>query len=530
MNLKISGFSSINLTASQWNIFFAVFILWLTWMYGSFDTLDCGPYSRHIWRQADCLAITKSYYNDGLPFLQPQVYIQYEGHDGKTISELPLVYYSIAQIWKLTGEHYWIYRLLSVTIFLIGLFYLKKLAYVILEDHFWSIFIAVFLYCSPLLAYYSNNYLMNTYALSLALIGTYHIYQYYLQKSYKHFVYACILFLIAGLLKITALLIFLAIGGTYLYNVIFRKTELKKVLRLAIPYLFVLLCMLGWQAYVHHYNSSSVLSVFLQGILPIWDIDNTEINFVWNKLWNDLLPEVYSLSVLCSLSLLLFILIVNYKKCNPAIFTVMMFIIGGICAYILLFFQVFDVHDYYLTNLLIVVPTILIASLDTVKRLYSHLFKSIRFKGIAIVVLFSMSYYAIVNTRIKYDATNDWVKDSFLISSEKLAFWEWSHWDYNRTLGDLETIEPLLDSVGCDYSTRVLSIPDNTINTSLVLMNRKGYTNYNYYSGAELIEKSKEWGAKFLIVNGLDELEKPYLQPYLENTVANTEFVTIIRL
>lgn len=499
-------------------------------MYGSFDTLDRGPFSRHIWRQADCLAITKSYYNDHLPFLEPEVYIQYEGHPGKTISELPLVYYGVAQIWRLTGEHYWIYRLLSLAVFLIGILYLKRLSFSILQDQFWSIFVALFLYASPLIAYYSNNYLMNTYALSLAIIGTYHFHQYYLKSLYKHLLFACILFLFAGLLKITALLIFLAIGGTYLYHSLFKKKNLKGFLPLGVPYLTVLLVILAWQGYVSYYNNQGVAKIFLQGILPIWEIDKTQIIVVWKKLWNDLLPEVYGYTVLFSLGILMLLLVLNHKKTQPAFFMVMLFTALGIVGYMLLFYQVFDDHEYYLTNLLIIVPIILLLGLDVLHQHYPTLFQSSQLKIVALITLAGMSYYAIVSTRIKYDDGNGWIKNSFLISPEKQALWEWIHWNYNRTLKDLETIEPLLDSLGCTYDKHVLSVPDNTINASLVIMNRKGYTNYNSYQEAELIEKAKVWGAEFLIVNGLEELEKPYLQPYLSDSIAKTEFVTIIRL
>ena len=79
---------------------------------------------------------------------------------------------------------------------------------------------------------------------------------------------------------------------------------------------------------------------------------------------------------------------------------------------------------------------------------------------------------------------------------------------------------------------RVVSLPDGSINISLYLMNRNGYNDYGgrEYSGAQRIEKAKEWGAKFLVISNINLLEEEYLQPYLQNKVGGTEHVSIFKL
>ena len=106
-----------------------------------------------------------------------------ENADGSTISEFPIVYYTVGNLWKITGKHFWVFRGISFFIIVLGLFYLKKLCDRILGDPFWALFIPLFLFTSPVLVYYSNNFLMNPLAFSLAMIGGYHYYIFYQEKK-----------------------------------------------------------------------------------------------------------------------------------------------------------------------------------------------------------------------------------------------------------------------------------------------------------------------------------------------------------
>src|SRR6188768_4374760 len=74
-------------------------------------TLFFRPSSTHQWRQTDCLSITKNYYEEGMHFFEPKIH--YQGpKDGHAVSELPILNYTVAALWKVFGEHEFIYRLL----------------------------------------------------------------------------------------------------------------------------------------------------------------------------------------------------------------------------------------------------------------------------------------------------------------------------------------------------------------------------------------------------------------------------------
>lgn len=516
----------------HWNVLFAIIFIWMAWLYGIFDTMNRGPYSVHQWRQADCLSITENYHAQNLPFLEPQIHRQQAEKNGQTISELPLVYYTVAKLWSWFGKHHWMYRLLSFLVFALGIFYLKKTADRALKDRFWSIFIALFLFTSPIIAYYSNNFLMNSYALGIALIGSYHFYRYYEEERYKHLIFACLLFLLAGLLKITALLVFLAVGGAYFFHLLKRRPPLQSIIKVIVPYLIVLVLIFSWQLYIDYYNSLHMSNIFLQGTLPYWDLEQEHAAKIWERLWNNILPQVYSSPLLFLIGALYLTLVLNFKKLNTSLFNVATFLVFGILAYFVLFFSVFDVHDYYLINATVVVPVILLLFLLLLKSDYAPLFHSMKTKLLAAVVLLGSVYYTAVHTRIKYDAGNGWVKSSFLLSKEKKGFWEFHHWWYNETFKDLETIDPYLTSIGCDRSKKVISIPDQSINISLYLMNRKGYTDFGNHKivKEQRIEKAKEWGAEYLIICDKRLLDSAYIQPFLSHKVGQTKNVSIFKL
>ena len=516
----------------QLNAIYVVLFILIAWFYGNFDTMDRGPYSRHQWRQSDCLSITQHYYQDNLPFLEPEIHWRGEGQSGKTISEFPIVYYTVGNIWKVTGKHYWIYRLINFIILGLGLYYLKKLAQKILGDNFWSIFIPLLLFSSPILAYYGNNFLMNVNALSLAIIACYHFYRHRTEKSYKHLVYACMLFLFAGLLKITSLMLFFGLGAIFLYEMLVRERSLKIRWKELIPYTGALLLILGWYSYTGHYNANNMSMVFLQGLLPIWDISSEDIYSNWKLLHSDLLPEYFNVSALFLLAMTFIGLLVNRKKAHPYLLALMILTSLGIGVYFVLFFQVFNVHEYYLINLLVIIPLMTLLILHFLKKNHVSIFNSKAFKVTASIGLLFLIYSAGVRTQVKYDVGPSWIKNSAVLDKPEVEFWQWYHWNYGNTYKELETIEPYLESLGIGKKDKVISMPDGSITITLNLMNRNGYNDYGYHHipKKERIEKQIEWGAKYLVVNDTSILGEDYMQPFILNKIGATEHVFIYKL
>jgi hypothetical protein len=375
--------------------------------------------------------------------------------------------------------------------------------------------------------------MMNSNAFALALIAAYHFYRHRTEKSYKHLVYACILFLFAGLLKITSLLLFFGLGAIFLYEMMIKERSLKQRWKELLPYAGVLILIFAWYGYAGNYNANNMSKVFLQGLLPIWDLDWGDIYSNWKLLNSDLKPAYFNVPALSLLGIIFVGMLINYKKANRYFLALSVLITLGIIGYILLFFQVFNVHEYYLTNLLIFIPIISLLFLDFLKRHFEAIFQSKTLRITASVALVFLIYSAAVQTVVKYDSEKQWAKNSFILDREEVAYWEWYHWDYNNTFRELETIEPVLQKAGVKLDDKVVSIPDGSINISLYLMNRKGYNSYPGQkdpTGPALIENSKKWGAKYLVVTNNDLLGDSLLQPYFQHKVGGTEHVSIFKL
>ena len=122
--------------SKKWNYIFIVILLCVSSLYGYRDTLFLRPFSEHQWRQCDCLSIADNYYAEGMHFFSPEVHWSGNTGDGKTsTSECPLIYYTVAALWKVFGYHEFIYRLLNILIAFCGLYALFKLTPHVTHEH-----------------------------------------------------------------------------------------------------------------------------------------------------------------------------------------------------------------------------------------------------------------------------------------------------------------------------------------------------------------------------------------------------------
>jgi hypothetical protein len=337
---------------------------------------------------------------------------------------------------------------------------------------------------------------------------------------------------LAGLLKITALLIFLGFGAIFIFEVFWKEKSCSTRWKEFLPYIFTLLGIFLWYRYAAHYNATNMSGVFRQGIGPIWELDSDQIALVWNLFQHDVLPEFFNVSVLFLIIALLLILLLNFKRLHSYLRALLILTTIGIISYFLLFYQVFSIHEYYLINVLIFIPIVLLCTLDYMKTHFPDLYASKTLKILAVTVLLITAYYSRIKTIIKYDVGSAWVRTSMHTSQENKEMWQLYHWNYLNTYKDLETIDPYLTEIGVGRNDRVISMPDSSVNISLYLMNRKGFNNYGYpqISGVARVEKAKEWGAKYLIINNMEFLEKVYLEPYLKDKIGETEYVSIYKL
>jgi len=502
------------------------------------DSIQKGPYSMHMWRQADCLSFAKNYLENGFQFFKPSVHCTTSDNNNQSVSEFPIIYYLVALIWKVFGQHEFIFRLINMIIVFIGLYYLFKLSYSILSDHFWSYYIPLFLFTSPILVFYSNNFLMNAPSFGLVLTGLYHYWR-FTKCSKPGYLYASIfIFLLAGLLKATALLSFTAIFLVHLashFRIAREKLGLSPIGKLLhiVPMLIAYLIIVVWIYWAKDYNRQNISGIFLQGFLPVWDVNNLYDGLYYGtKLYTSLIPAYFNRTAVIIIIALFIWLVLRFRKAHGYLITLTATCFLGVLGFVILFFKAFTVHDYYLINLLIIIPLTLITFLHYMKVNGISLFWSRNFRGLAVAALVFLTYHAMVIQRVKYDVKDTFVKHTIILDDDTKRLWKYDQEKYDKRYKALRSITPYLRELGIKRTDHVISIPDSSPNITLYMMDQKGCTEFGLYRPdvKDRIEQFIESGTKYLIINDPGYLKKDFLQPYIMNKIGEYKNVLIFAL
>lgn len=496
-------------------LFITIFAI-LFFLYGFNDILFMQPQGVHQWRQCDCLAFTQTYFQDGNNFLEPKLLYLAADNTGKTASDFPLIYYSVAQIWKIFGKHEFIYRAIVLSLAFTGFFFLFLMTEDIFKDSFIALWVSFIMYSSPILVYYSNNFLTNVPAFSLALVALYFFYHFYKSHKNKYLYISMLFYTIAGLLKVPALTSFAAILGILVLessNIIKTKKHIFFSLKKQIPAFFIVIIpVILWYNYAAWYNTEYNNHLFLIGILPIWDLNTEQVMHIVeyaNLLWKDSYQSIFMQVT----SAFMFGLILILRRKNSLYlwwFTVFLSI--GFVAFIILWFQVFDNHDYYLINQLVFMIAILISFFYLIKKNYKKIYQNIFFRLLLIVVL----VLNISHCKNIIDA----------------RYYGWQNAQHLKYTKVLESITPYLrNNLQISSEDTVIFMNDHSFNISLYLMEQKGYTNFDtelrdYTS----ISKKIEAGVKYIMLNDSSLLEKEYLKPFIQNKVGQYKNIQIFKV
>jgi len=84
-----------------------------------------------------------------------------DGLSGKTAGEFPLLYWSVAQLWKITGKSEFLYRLVVLIISFTGLYAVFRASKKILNNNIQALFVGLLLFTSVPYVYYAANFLPN---------------------------------------------------------------------------------------------------------------------------------------------------------------------------------------------------------------------------------------------------------------------------------------------------------------------------------------------------------------------------------
>ncbi len=518
-------FISNSLAPGKWTYFprysyllFILALLSLSIFYNYHEIISLRPQSIHQWRQSDCLSFTSSYYH-GNSFLQPSVHNLGDDGSGKTASDFPLIYYMIGQLWKIFGPGEYMYRLLVIILSFTGLFALFKSTEKILKDSLWALSIVLVLFTSTTLVYYTNNFLMNIPAFAFALGGWYFFMLFYQKEQNRHLYISMLFFGIGGLLKVPSTISYIAISGVFLLEWIniyrFKvgekifKTPLKQIIPLLLPAVLII----PWYIYAHLYNEEFIKSFHLIGILPFWEISNEDLQRIFTAIRHHLKGDYFSHGMNIFLFAAYLFVLFHFKKINKFLLAIFVLLSIGLICFVALFTGALEQHDYYTINMFILVPFILLILFLILKKNYTGFFYSPLLR--LAFLIFILHNIAFTKNRIE----------------ERYSELYWMNENRTKHTYAFENLAPYLDSIGVKKDDKVLCVPDFSINITLYLIDRHGWTSFgNTLSDSLKISDKINMGAKYLIYYDENEKLLENFEPFLGARIGKFEHLRIFEL
>lgn len=477
---------------------FLLLLLALSWWFNYHVTFTEPPQSVHTWRQTNGLSIARIYYQYNVPFLQPEIHnqISAQGLSGKSAGEFPVIYYTVAQLWKITGPSEASFRLLHLFLLFIGLLMLFRLLSDITGDSISAGFVSMLVFTSPMVIFYGPNFLPDVPSLSITFIAWFSLYRFSQSGKYRSLIFSALFFSLAISLKITSALSFIALGGWILLEMFFLKPS-QRIFSFRwvqiLPFVLGGFLVLVWYLYVEKYNALHGGSFSYHGIWPVWSMSGeqfTRITDALDKIW---FKEFFWPPLQYATLVIWMFLIVNIRKLPLFLGYLLIVMPLGLLGILLLWFQVLEGHDYYMITQIQVLVVVWGAFVYYLRQLPA---KFAIPRGLVMVILFLVLAQ---NGRVRHLARYEgWMNEGFKLHLEALT-----------------EIEPYFVTWGIEPEAKVISIPDPSINASLYYMNRKGYTNFaSDFSREEEFKRRISQGAGFLIVNDSTLLNSDPVQKF----------------
>lgn len=501
--------------------------------YGPF--INQGPLNEHIWRQTDCISLTINYF-EGSPFFEPEMHNQLADKltSGKTAGEFPLLYYVVGQVWKVTGISFFTYRFLTGLLLVIGLISFKKALKILLSNEFWASFLALLLFTSPVIVLYGAGFLTDVPAFSLVLIALYFITLYGIRKKAVFFAISMTFFALGGLLKTSSLIPFFFLACILFIETIRRYGFKRKILVFRVLYwewlgfMLVVVSVFSWYYYAEMYNATHVFKYTFNNIWPIWGIETSNLDVYLSGLKDHVSYMFFSRMIISSLLILWIFNLVMWRSINYIAALGNIIVPIGVVTYFLLWGAAFGNHDYYLVPIVYLLPAIVLPAILVLRgKDRDKLCGSVPKTLAGIILIFSLLYsFSVVRLNTLgqkgpyyFVGGHDFVKTS-----------RWYNWDISGNWMRFNEMQGFLKEIGVKEEDKVISLPDKSLNASLVLMNRKGWTDFKCYTTAEQIKELIDAGASYLIISEESLLNSSFLERYLHDQVGEYKGIRIFSL
>lgn len=420
-----------------------------------YSTIRLFPSFIHAWTQSDRYAIALRFLDNGFDIFHPATF-NLQTVDGITRVDFPLSEFIVALIMKIAGSTApAIFRIYNLCVSIGGLVCLYLLAKKMSGSEIKSWIVVLFVFFSPVYAYYQAGFIPSIPAIAAVFAGYYYFFSYKENALKKHFYFAVIFFLLAALLRLPFVIFLFAILLQQLF--MFLKQRILKLHEgIALAAAFIIF----GAYYLYNVHLGRMYgNMFLDSLMPAKNFSEfkeilTEMYDHWCfhyfTMWHYIL-----MFVLVLISVRTFYKRKGYKEEDKKYWFQFLIISAGTGIYFLLMTRQFYAHDYYFLDSLFV-PVILLLLL-VIKNLPLETKRQRLGWGISFGITAVLFFISNRNTQAERYTSGSWDRV------------EITHQNFTGTA-------QFLDSIGVPADAKILVIDAYTTNVPLILMNRKGYT------------------------------------------------------
>ena len=309
------------------------------------------PVGFHAWRQTIGLSVARNFYEEDMNLFTPRVDSRGQ-HTGITGMEFPLTNYLVAITYHIFGfnnisSRYLILAFSFVAIAFCFLFFKK-----IFGDKFYGLCATLLMIFSPLFCYYSFALLPEVPSLAFLFISLFYLHKWDQENKNEYFTIFAIAFCLAGLMKISAIVIL-----PYVFILLLRKR--KHTLFPIIGIIISLAIIAVWYIYARHLSSVHQNYDFSLAFIPPADFHQFLITF--KRVFIQWLPEVYLNYAEFVLFIIGLFALIKYKSQFLKLKIFFKYLTIGLLLFMAARFPILFDHDYYMVPslpLLIGVSTI----------------------------------------------------------------------------------------------------------------------------------------------------------------------------
>lgn len=484
----------------------------------------------HECRKADSLSQALQFMKGGNLFEPKTHAISNRGYQNAA-AEFPLVYFLIGKIWRIVGYQLWLAKFLSLAYLIGAIISFRNVLLWFFKAQGLTILFSALILSSPVLIYYADTLLPNVFSFASLLFAASFLFRFFQTKSkWLWFVFTFFL-AIAVLIKITALVAVLSFAGAFfLFSLhaanrfYWKDNRLWWVLG---SLLLTLSCTFAWYQYAIAYNAKYHATIFSTTIRPIWEVDAATrwriLELLSREHLKELMPPIL---ILANLSIAIFIL---FKTKNALFFRYWLAIaLIGLFAYFMLWFWVFEVHDYYFIEALFF-PLTLTA---LIFKNQASVLPNFRWRKVFFSVFFIWIFLNVVSfTQVASGKQNILVKNTFLTSALVKGNWGWFYFNHREGLQNIQDQREALQKIIAPNDT-VFCFSDPYPNVHLTAIDRIGFSGYGYrrnVSNEAMIRRWIRMGASKLLLLEQDTANE-LVKPYLTNCLYHQKKVMVFEL